>query len=198
MNKELSAPLVSLTTPSAASTWLRSAGIVLAGSALVAICSHVSLPLWFTPVPLTMQPFAVLLIGLLLAPRLAGATLATYLVEGAMGLPVFAPGFGFGNGMVHLFGLTGGYLLSYPAAALLISYLWRRSSRNFSTAVASAAVGNLFILSCGFLWMSAYLHASTWTVLSLAVLPFLPGDALKVVAAATIAAGLHRARRHKA
>jgi len=198
VNKELSAPLVSLTTPSAASTWLRSAGIVLAGSALVAICSHVSLPLWFTPVPLTMQPFAVLLIGLLLAPRLAGATLATYLVEGAMGLPVFAPGFGFGNGMVHLFGLTGGYLLSYPAAALLISYLWRRSSRNFSTAVASAAVGNLFILSCGFLWMSAYLHASTWTVLSLAVLPFLPGDALKVVAAATIAAGLHRARRHKA
>ena len=198
MNKELSAPLVSLTTPSAASTWLRSAGIVLAGSALVAICSHVSLPLWFTPVPLTMQPFAVLLIGLLLAPRLAGATLATYLVEGAMGLPVFAPGFGFGNGMVHLFGLTGGYLLSYPAAALLISYLWRRSSRSFSTAVASAAVGNLFILSCGFLWMSAYLHASTWTVLSLAVLPFLPGDALKVVAAATIAAGLHRARRHKA
>jgi biotin transport system substrate-specific component len=198
VNKELSTPLVSWTTPFAASAWLRSAGIVLAGSALVAICSHVSLPLWFTPVPLTMQPFAVLLIGLMLAPRLAGATLATYLVEGAMGLPVFAPGFGFGAGMVHLFGLTGGYLLSYPAAALLISYVWRRSSRSFSTAVASAAVGNLLILSCGFLWMSAYLHASTWTVLSLSVLPFLPGDALKVVAAATIAAGLQRARRHKA
>jgi len=171
---------------------------VLAGSALVAICSHLTLPLWFTPVPLTMQPFAVLLLGLLLAPRLATATLVTYLVEGAMGLPVFAPGFGFGAGMAHLFGPTGGYLLSYPAAALLISHVWRGSSRSFSTALLSAAVGNLMILTCGFLWMTAYVHASAWTVLALTVLPFLPGDALKVVAAAAVAVGLQRARRHKA
>jgi biotin transport system substrate-specific component len=197
VNKELSTPLAPWTTSTAAANGIRSSGIVLAGSALVAICSHISLTLWFTPVPLTMQPFAVLLIGLLLAPRLASATLAAYLVEGAMGLPVFAPGFGFGAGLAHLFGPTGGYLLSYPFAALLISYIWRRTNRSFSTAVTSAAVGNLLILSCGFLWMAAFIHASASTVLKLAVLPFLPGDALKVVAAAAIAAGLQLARRHK-
>ncbi len=127
MHKELASPLAS----TAVSPWLRNAAIVVLGSALVAACSHVALPLWFTPVPLTMQPFAVLLLGLLLAPSLAAATLGAYLFEGALGLPVFAPGFGFGAGIAHLLGPTGGYLLSYPAAAALISYLWRRSSRGF-------------------------------------------------------------------
>jgi biotin transport system substrate-specific component len=197
VNKELSTPLAPWTTSTTTANGLRSAGIILAGSALIAICSHVSLPLWFTPVPLTMQPFAVLLLGLLLAPRLASTTLAAYLIEGALGLPVFAPGFGFGAGMAHLLGPTGGYLLSYPFAALLISYFWRRTNRSFSTAIASAAVGNLVILTCGFLWMASFIRASTWTVLTFAVLPFLPGDALKVVAAAAIAAGLQRARRRK-
>jgi biotin transport system substrate-specific component len=198
MQKELATRIVSLTTSSAASAWLRNAGIVILGSAFVAACSHVALPLWFTPVPLTLQPFAVLMLGLLLAPRLAAATLGAYLLEGALGLPVFAPGFGFGAGMAHLFGPTGGYLLSYPAAAMLISYIWRRSSRGFATAVAGAALGNLVILTCGFLWISAYTHASAKTAFALAVLPFLPGDALKVVAAAALATGFHRIRSRKA
>ena len=198
MQKELATPIVSLTTSSSASTWLRNAGIVMLGSAFVAACSHVALPLWFTPVPLTMQPFAVLLLGLLLAPRLAATTLAAYLVEGAVGLPVFAPGFGFGAGMAHLFGPTGGYLLSYPAATMLISYLWHRSSRGFTAATISAALGNVVILTCGFLWISAYSHASAKTAFALAVLPFLPGDALKVVAAAALATGFHRIRSRKA
>jgi biotin transport system substrate-specific component len=194
MNKELAVSLAP-STANPASIWLRNLGIVFLGSAFVAACSHVALPLWFTPVPLTMQPFAVLLLGLLLSPRLAAATLGTYLLEGALGLPVFAPGFGFGSGIAHLAGPTGGYLLSYPAAAVLISYLWRRSSRGFSTAVACAALGNLVILSCGFLWIYAFTHASAGTAFALAVLPFLPGDALKVVAAASLVAGFRRIRR---
>lgn len=197
MHKELVSPLAS-TTSSAPSVWLRNIAIVILGSAFVAACSHVALPLWFTPVPLTMQPFAVLLLGLSLTPGLAAATLAAYLLEGASGLPVFAPGFGFGAGIAHLFGPTGGYLLSYPAAAMLISYLWRRSSRGFPAAVASAAVGNLVILLCGFLWISAYTHASAGTAFALAVLPFLPGDALKVVGAAALAFGFRRIRRSNA
>ena len=95
--KALSTPLNSLNTSSAASPWLRSTLIVLSGSALVAVCSHVALPLWFTPVPLTLQPFAVLLLGLVLAPRLAATTLFAYLTEGAVGLPVFAPGIAFSS-----------------------------------------------------------------------------------------------------
>jgi biotin transport system substrate-specific component len=179
---------------------LRAAGTILAGSALVAACSHIALPLGFTPVPLTLQPFAVLLLGLLLTPRLAAATLGAYLLEGAAGLPVFAPGLAFGAGIAHLLGPTGGYLMAYPAAVALIAFLWRRSGRGYSAALLSAAAGNVAILLCGFMWLMVWTHgsgssSSMRTAFALAVLPFLPGDALKVVAAAAIAKGLHRARR---
>ena len=66
-------------------------GLAISASAFIAVCSHIALPLWFTPVPLTLQPFAVLLIGLLLAPRTAAGACLAYLAEGAAGLPVFAP-----------------------------------------------------------------------------------------------------------
>jgi biotin transport system substrate-specific component len=196
--KELSTPLASWTVSSAASPWLRSTAIILGGSALVAVCSHIALPLWFTPVPLTLQPFAVLLLGLLLTPRLAAATLIAYLAEGAAGLPVFAPGLTFTGGLAHLFGPTGGYLLAYPAAAMLISLLYRRTPRAFSAALVSAAIGNLVILVCGALWLAAFTHFSMRTAIGLAIVPFLPGDALKVAAAAAIASGFQRIRRQNA
>jgi biotin transport system substrate-specific component len=181
---------VPLVDPSA---WLRGAGIVLAGSLFVAACAHASLPLYFTPVPLTLQPFAVLLLGLLLSPRLAAGTLLAYLGEGAIGLPVFSPGPASVPGLVHLFGPTGGYLLAYPLAAMIISFISRRG-RSLTWALAGAAVGNLFILSCGALWLAALTHASLPQVLTQAMLPFLPGDALKVVAAAALATGWQRLR----
>jgi biotin transport system substrate-specific component len=134
---------------------------------------------------------------LLLRPRVAALTLGAYLLEGAMGLPVFAPGFAFGAGITHLLGPTGGYLMSYPAAAALIAYLWRRSGRGFSAALSSAAIGNVVILMCGFVWLAVWMHGSARTAFALAVLPFLPGDALKVVAAAAIAKGLERVRRNR-
>lgn len=195
-------PLASEIVNSGVSQGLRAGGILLAGSALVAVCSHITVPLGFTPVPLTLQPFAVLLLGLLLTPRLAAATLGVYLLEGASGLPVFAPGLVFGAGMAHLLGPTGGYLMAYPAAAALVAYLWRRSRRGYWAALMSAATGNAAILLCGFLWLMVWTHGggssnSVKTTLGLAVLPFLPGDALKVVAAAAIARGLDRARRSR-
>lgn len=176
-------------------TGLRNAGIVLAASAFVAVCAHVALPLYFTPVPLTLQPFAVLLLGLLLSPRLAGGALAAYLAEGAMGLPVFTPGPMTAPGLAHLFGPTGGYLLAYPAAAMLISFLWRRSQRGFSAAVVSAAAGNLMILAGGAAWLAVLTHGSAQMVLTQSIVPFLPGDALKVAAAAALATGWQRLRR---
>src|SRR6202789_3468836 len=111
-------------TPGLAWNLARGAGIVLAGSALVAICAHLAVPLWFTPVPVTLQPFAVLLLGLLLGPRTAFAATVAYLAEGAAGLPVFTP-HGLG-GIAQLLGPTGGYLLSYPLVAPMVSWLWRR------------------------------------------------------------------------
>lgn len=193
MNKELTTPIASWAIATSVSPWLRATGVVVGGSALLAACAHVALPLWFTPVPLTMQPFAVLLLGLLLSPRLAAGTLAAYLAEGALGLPVFAPSPAV-SGLAHLLGPTGGYLMAYPAAALLISLLGRRGGRGFSMALASAALGDLAILLAGALWLAALTHAAPRTALTLGVLPFLPGDALKVVAAAAVATGFRRLR----
>jgi len=178
------------------SAWLRAGGIAVGGSALVAVCAHIALPLYFTPVPLTLAPFAVLLLGLLLTPRLAAGTMAATLAQGALGLPVFAP-----NGMVglaHLLGPTGGYLMAYPAAAWLVSTLWRRSRRGFGAAALSAAAGNVAILACGALWLGVLTHISARLAITLAVVPFLPGDALKVVAAAALAVGLNHLRRKSA
>jgi biotin transport system substrate-specific component len=185
MNTQTSALSANPASASAAD-WLRGAGIVLAGSLLVALCARVALPLPFTPVPLTLQPFAVLVLGMLLAPRLAATTLAAYLVEGAAGLPVFAPGAAGVSGLAHLLGPTGGYLLSYPIAAFAVAALWRASRRSFSWSLISAAAGNLIILSIGALWLSIYKHAFAGAVLTQAVIPFLPGDALKVIVAGTI------------
>ena len=97
---------------------------IVLGSLLVAVCAHISIPLWFTPVPVTLQTFAVLLLGLLLSPSLSAAALLLYLIEGAIGLPVFSPY--APPGFLHLLGPTGGYLLSYPFAAALTGLLRRR------------------------------------------------------------------------
>ena len=199
VSNKLSALLTPLAVPAIRqSVWLRPTVIVLAGSALVALCAHVALPLYFTPVPLSLAPFAVLLLGLLLSPRLAAATLGAYLAEGAMGLPVFAPTPLNPGGLAHLLGPTAGYLLAYPLASALISFLWRRTNRGFPAALVSAAAGNLAILICGALWLAVLTHAPAQSVLALAVLPFLPGDALKIAAAAALAAGFQRLRRRTA
>jgi len=175
-------------------TWLRSTGIVLAGSALVAVCAHLALPLYFTPVPLSLAPFAVLVLGLLLRPSLAAATLGAYLAEGALGLPVFSPTPAL-PGLAHLVGPTGGYLLSYPLTAALIAFLVLRFGRSFVPAALAAALGGFVILASGALWLAALSHISVASAFTLGVAPFLPGDALKVAAAAGLAAGFNRLRR---
>jgi biotin transport system substrate-specific component len=152
------------------------------------------LPLYFTPVPLTLQTFAVLLIGLLFSPQLAAGTVIAYLAEGALGLPVFAPTPAL-PGLAHLLGPTGGYLLSYPLAAALTAMLWRRFNRGIAGAALSAAAGSVVILACGALWLNAFTHAGASAVLASAVIPFVPGDMLKITAAALVARGLQRSRR---
>lgn len=170
---------------------------ILLGSLLVAICAHIAVPLWFTPVPITLQTFAVLLLGLVLSPGLAASALVLYLLEGMAGLPVFSP---VGSaGFLHLFGPTGGYLLSYPAAAALTGILRRRltsSVRNgFAASLLAAAIGSALILLAGAAWFSVFTRQSAATTIALAVAPFLPGDTLKVIAAAGAAGALRRFRR---
>ncbi len=193
MHKGITSPISPSATWIVVPSWLRSAGIVLVGSLLLAICAHVSVPLGFTPVPLSLQPFGVLLLGLLLSPRIAVTTLVAYLAEGAVGLPVFAPT--AIGGMAHLLGPTGGYLMAYPVSAGLISFLWRRKGRGFSMALFSAALADLLILASGAAWLAVGTHAMRWPAISAGMLTFVPGDALKVAVAAGIAAGWQSTRR---
>ena len=193
MNRSASVVALSHESPSWVMNLLRSVGIAVAGSALVAVCAHVSIPLWFTPVPVTLQPFAVVLLGLLLGPQLAFATMVAYLAEGAAGLPVFTP-HGLG-GMLQLFGPTGGYLLSYPVVAPMVSVMWRRGARSFSRGLVVAGAGSLVTLAMGAVWLGVLKQMPPMTLLNVAVLPFLPGDVLKVVAAAGIATAAARWRR---
>src|SRR5580698_5200778 len=130
--------------------WNTLLAVVLA-TALVAICAHIAVPLGSTPVPVTMQTFAVLLLGLLFSPGPAFACLALYLMEGALGAPVFSP-HGPG-GVAQLLGPSGGYLLSYPFAAALTSFLYRRGGRRFWPAIAAAGVASLLILAPGAAWL---------------------------------------------
>ena len=149
----------------------RAVGIVLAGSAFVAVCAHVALPLWFTPVRFTLQPFAVLLLGLLLAPPLAAATLVAYLVEGAAGLPVFAPGPGFGAGSP--------ICLDQPAATSWPIPLLPASSRSsgaarraaFPPRPCSAAMGDLSFSPAAPSGSPPDIHTSAGMATNLAVLP---------------------------
>ena len=161
--------------------------VVIAATALIAAGAHISLRLPFTPVPLTMSDFAVLLVGMSLGPTSAFSVLILYLVEGASGMPVFNPG-GLG-GVAQLFGPTGGYLFAYPFAAVVAgsaSRLSRSGMSSFTAAVVAGTGATAIILAFGATWLahSHYLSASSaWHV---AVAPFLFGAAAKVVAAAMI------------
>src|SRR6266704_4343654 len=109
--------------------WALQIPVVAGASLFVALCARLTLPLPFTPVPLTLQNFGVLLVGLSLGSRRGFAALALYLAEGASGLPVFSP-MGPG-GIAQLLGPTGGFLLAYPLVAFLAGWIAERGERTF-------------------------------------------------------------------
>jgi biotin transport system substrate-specific component len=176
------------TTAASVQPILKNAAIALAGSALVALCAHIAIPLGFTPVPVTLQPFAVLLLGLLLGPAMGFAALALYLVEGASGLPVFNP-HGPG-GLLQLLGPTGGYLLAAPFAAAIAGVIYRighTGKRLIIRAILGALAGDAVLLSVGALWLGMLEHTHASLVLAQSVVPFLGSDAVQLLAAAVCA-----------
>ena len=157
---------------------IRDALLIVAGSLLVAACSKIQVPIG--PVPATMQPFAVLLVGAALGRWRGCLALVAYLIEGFAGLPVFAlPA----AGPAYLLGPTGGYLLAFPVAAYLVGALAERGwDRHFASAAAAMALGQLVILAIGFMWMSVHVGVQlAWVT---AVVPVLLADVLKIVMAA--------------
>jgi biotin transport system substrate-specific component len=169
----------------------------LAATLVIAFAAHISFPLWFTPVPFTLQPLAVLGVGLAFGPVGGFLTLVAYLAEGACGLPVFSPT-GLG-GVAQLLGPTGGYLLAYPLVAAIAGGLSRTLAKRLSLFIAAAlacaaATTLLFVAGAG--WLMALTHLSLRATWIAAIAPFLPGEAIKILAAAGIYSTLRRPRHN--
>ena len=172
------AMLDSLMTPSAATSAVTKAALVVFGSLLLAVSAQFKIPLY--PVPVTGQTLVVLLIGMTYGPRLGGITLAAYLFEGALGLPVFAGG---AAGVAVLMGPTAGYLFGFLLAARAMGYLAERGmGRTVVSTISAMVIGNFVIYLCGALWLADFIGFGQ--AIAAGVLPFLYGDALKLVVAA--------------
>ena len=171
--------------------------LVIGATAFVAACAHISLPLPFTPVPLTLQNFAVVLVGMALGPVAGFSAMVLYLAEGALGLPVFTPS-GGPAGMAHLLGPNGGFLFSYPLAAATAGWMVRAMqaiTTRFRSALAAATVATLPIFLLGAGWFAYYAHHNVSATWSLAVAPFIPGEIVKITAAAGIFSSIQRWRQ---
>ncbi|MGI9104129.1 MAG: biotin transporter BioY [Terriglobales bacterium] len=162
---------------------LRQVVIVAGASILVAVCARLSLPLPFTPVPLTLANFAVLVVGLTLGSKRGFAALALYLAQGAAGLPVFSPA-GPG-GIAQLLGPTGGYLLAYPLAAFLAGWIAERGAPRFQRFLIAAMAAEVVVFAGGISWLIVLAHGAGQAV-RFGLYPFVFGEIIKLMAASAI------------
>jgi biotin transport system substrate-specific component len=165
----------------------------LLGSWALAACSQFEIPMW--PVPMTLQTYAVLVIGAAFGARLAGAAVGLYLLQGALGLPFFAGGAG---GVAHLAGPTGGYLIGFLFGALAIGALADRGwNKSFPGLLAAMTIGHALVFALGLLQLQLFLG---WPMaLSTGLAPFIAGSVVKTLAAAaTVWAGAHFIGRRQA
>ena len=170
---------------------VRQAALLVGAGVFVALCAHIAIPLPFTPVPLTVQNFGVLLVGLLLGSRRGFAALALYLAEGAIGMPVFSP-VGPG-GIAQLLGPTGGFLLAYPLVAWLAGYVMEHGRRSFARAAIGSLLGEVVLFTGGLAWLMVLTH-SMMQAFRWGLYWFLFAEIIKVMMAAGIAARWQRNR----
>ena len=163
---------------------IKQAGVVICASAVIAVCSRLVLPLPFTPVPLTLGNFAVLLVGLAIGSRRGFAAAALYLAWGAMGLPVFNPA-GPG-GVAQLLGPTGGYLWAYPVMAFLAGWIAERGHPSFTRNLVAGVTSELALFVGGLSWLAVMTH-SWQRAAAFGLYPFFFAEVVKVMAAAAIA-----------
>lgn len=156
--------------------------LVVGASALIAIAAQVAIPLPFTPVPLTLQPLAVIFIGVALGSTRGAAAAALYLLEGFSGLPVFAQGHG---GPAWLLGATAGFLYSYPFAAWVAGFV---SERGWGSSIVRALTGMLLALGVIYLggWSWLALLTDPRTAFAAGVAPFVLADMVKVALGAAL------------
>jgi biotin transport system substrate-specific component len=158
--------------------------LVLGGAGFVTLCAQIEIHLGFTPVPITLQTFAVLLVGAGLGALMGTASLALYLLVGMMGAPVYAGGEG---GWEWVKGATGGYLVGFVVAAGVVGLLAeKRLDRRVSTAVTALLTGNVIVYLFGLPWL-AHVGGYSWQkTLELGLYPFVVGDLLKLYLAGAL------------
>ena len=161
--------------------------IVVGASLAVALCARITIPLMpLTPVPLTVQNFGVLLVGLLLGSRRGFAALALYLLEGAVGLPVFSPSPTNLVGIAHIVGPTGGFLIAYPFVAFLAGYIFERSTKSFARAAIAGLMAEILLFAGGPTWLYVFTH-SLAKAAYLGLYWFIAAEVIKLMLAAAIA-----------
>ncbi len=168
--------LVSTFWPQVRNQLLAKFALVISGIVLLTVSSKIQVPFW--PVPMTLQSVVVLLIGASYGARLAGATLLSYLATGAIGLPVFAKG----AGLAYMAGPTGGYLIGFLAAAIVVGWLADRGfGRTLISAVAILAAGELVLFALGVSWLAIAIGLQK--AIAGGLTPFIPAEVLKVALA---------------
>lgn len=148
---------------------------------LTGLGAFVRIPLPFTPVPITLQTFFVLLSGAFLGSGLGALTQSIYVFLGLCGLPIFT---GTGTGMLYLLGPTGGYLFGFILAGFLVARLTRYSSNNLFLTFAVFCIADLALLLSGVIWLRILFGSSFRKLLLIGLIPFIPGDLLKALTAA--------------
>ena len=158
-------------------------------AALTAVCSMISIPLPFTPVPINLATLSVFLAGGLLGSRYGALSQLVYVLLGAIGLPVFHS---FTGGLSILTGPTGGYIIGYIAAAWLIGFLIEKLGNDFYKIIISMIEGLIICYTLGTLWFMYITSTGLTAALMMCVVPFLIGDAIKIIAAAILVKRLHK------
>jgi biotin transport system substrate-specific component len=182
---------------------LRQAVLVILGIAALAIAAKVQVPMWPSPVPVTLGTFAVLTIGAAYGPRLGLVTILGYMAIGALGFDVFANSSAESYGLAYMMGGTGGYLAGYVLATLFLGWAARRGwDRSVLWMALALVIGNLIIYVPGLAWLHHIVaggafdpasHASPWQqTMVWGLTPYLIGDALKLALAALLLPGLWR------
>lgn len=175
-----------------AGLWLKRAILVALGIAIHIAAAKIAVPVWPSPVPVTMGSFAVLMLGAAYGPRLGLMTILVYMAIGAVGWDVFAGTSAELNGVAYMMGGTGGYLVGWVLATLALGYAARRGwDRSVTGMAAAMALGTLIIYVPGVLWLGA-LYGWNQPILDWGLYPFLIGDALKLALAALLMPALWR------
>lgn len=152
-----------------------------------ALGAYVRIPVAGSPVPITLQTFFVVLAGAVLGRRLGIASQLGYLMLGVSGIPVFQ---GASFGIAHILGPTGGYLAGFVLAAYLVGWLTGFKGSNIYWIIASFIVGNIALYTLGVLWLMILYKINISSAVSIGILPFIPGEALKVFFASVVYSGI--------